>query len=543
MITDTPVYFDAHCVTGGFLTGGFWVPPYPGSVPELLATMDRFGIGQALVTHSVSRCHHPGIGNDRLIAELAGEPRLVPAWVLLPSVSGETPSPDRLVDEMRAAGVRAAWLCPGKYAHALTDWEWDDTLAALAEAHVPVFLDGEDGFPGWGHGYALDSIDLDAAVGLARRHPTLPVVLTAFRFRHTQRSVAQALRAVPNLHLEMSGWWFYRSVEFAVQAAGPERVLFGSRLPFHDPAATKATLQYAELPDESRELIAGGNLRRLLAWDGEVAAIAPQPNEPEQGGELYRLGLAGADLPEDIVADCHSHMGRWAMYHVPNWTPDELDAEMERVGVELTCVFPLGGANDPIIEAQRRHPDRFIGFVRPSASLPLDAFAAEIERCIAAGLRGIKLFSPDEERVRIACRVADRERMLILNHNWGDPAMLLRLAQDYPNAVFITGHTRRDCVDVFREAPNVYMCTCPLIAFAATEWYVKNYGADRLLYGSDMSDLPHAWGFGPILYADISDADKRAVLGGNLRRLLETHSRSSTAPSTPISPGAPPPHS
>ncbi|MFO8007360.1 MAG: amidohydrolase family protein, partial [Candidatus Brocadiia bacterium] len=62
-------------------------------------------------------------------------------------------------------------------------------------------------------------------------------------------------------------------------------------------------------------------------------------------------------------------------------------------------------------------------------------------------------------------------------------------------------------------------------AFGAAERYVALYGAKRLLFGSDMSDLPIPWGLGPILYADISEADKRAILGGNLRRLLQTHSR------------------
>ena len=102
---------------------------------------------------------------------------------------------------------------------------------------------------------------------------------------------------------------------------------------------------------------------------------------------------------------------------------------------------------------------------------------------------------------------------------------MLELAQSYPNAAIMTGHTDKNYGDVFRQTDNVYMGTCPMIEFGAVEWYVHTYGAEKLLYGSDMSDLPQAWGFGPILYADISDADKRAILGGNLRRLLETHSQ------------------
>ena len=49
-------------------------------------------------------------------------------------------------------------------------------------------------------------------------------------------------------------------------------------------------------------------------------------------------------------------------------------------------------------------------------------------------------------------------------------------------------------------------------------------GADRLLFGSDLQDLPIAWGLGPILLARLSRQDKQLVLGENLRRILERYS-------------------
>ncbi|NIM70510.1 MAG: hypothetical protein GTO48_08685, partial [Xanthomonadales bacterium] len=185
-----PLHFlDAHCVLGRH---GYWREPQPASVPELLAVMDRFGIGQALVTHCDSRTHHPAVGN-RAVGELTdGQPRLLPAWVLLPPSTGETPQPECIIEELRAGGVKAAFLCPGTYGHGLADWELDALLEPLAAAGVPVFLDGEAGFPGWGYAYTLDSLDVEAVLRLALSHPTLPVVMTAFRFRHTNRRVACA---------------------------------------------------------------------------------------------------------------------------------------------------------------------------------------------------------------------------------------------------------------------------------------------------------------------------------------------------------------
>jgi predicted TIM-barrel fold metal-dependent hydrolase len=71
---------------------------------------------------------------------------------------------------------------------------------------------------------------------------------------------------------------------------------------------------------------------------------------------------------------------------------------------------------------------------------------------------------------------------------------------------------------------NLYVCSCPLLEPQACEHLVAAIGADRLLFGSDLEDLPIAWGLGPILFARLSVEDKELVLGGNLRRLLKRFS-------------------
>ena len=50
--------------------------------------------------------------------------------------------------------------------------------------------------------------------------------------------------------------------------------------------------------------------------------------------------------------------------------------------------------------------------------------------------------------------------------------------------------------------------------------FCKKYGPDRILFGSN---YPHTNIGGPMLtlaHADISDSDKEAIAGGNLKRLL-----------------------
>jgi predicted TIM-barrel fold metal-dependent hydrolase len=55
------------------------------------------------------------------------------------------------------------------------------------------------------------------------------------------------------------------------------------------------------------------------------------------------------------------------------------------------------------------------------------------------------------------------------------------------------------------------------------EQFVEMYGADRMMFGSDLMDLPIAWGLGQVLYARISEAEKRLILGENLLALMKAH--------------------
>jgi len=120
----------------------------------------------------------------------------------------------------------------------------------------------------------------------------------------------------------------------------------------------------------------------------------------------------------------------------------------------------------------------------------------------------------------VACEFVNERRQFILNHNWGSARQMERLCKTYPDAIFITGHSTTAYVEVVKKVPNLFICTCPLLGWGQTELYVKLYGAERILFGSDLTDLPIAWGMAQILYARISESDKRKILGENLKELL-----------------------
>ena len=74
-----------------------------------------------------------------------------------------------------------------------------------------------------------------------------------------------AVKPYPNLYLDMSGFDPERGiVEKAVEVLGAERVLFGSDAPGRSYAAQLAKVQYADISEDDKALVLGGNAARLL---------------------------------------------------------------------------------------------------------------------------------------------------------------------------------------------------------------------------------------------------------------------------------------
>lgn len=524
-------FFDATCVVGRhrlLQPGGLH------TAVDLLREMDHFGIAEALVLDAVSREIHPADGNARILETASLNPRLHPAWAALPpGVAEDQPPPEELLQEMREQRVGALFLFPKTYRFSLADWCVDALLEPMADARVPVFISPNDA----GTPAALDETDWNAIVALCRRLPALPVIVTESRIRRAQRQLYRALDACPNLRIELSGYWLYRGVEYITSRWGAERLIFGSNWPTYGQGMTLGPVTMAEISHEDKQRIAGGNLRELIAWcDPEHLPVdLPPPSD-----RYSRFAITG-ERPSDMTFwDCHGHLGgRFSHYHVPGGSIRETVAEMDRLGVEKACVFSLAGVlgdeilgNDVVAAAVRAYPDRFIGFTLLNPHRGRDDMLRELERCSSLGLRGIKLiphyqgYPTEGPLIDVACEWAHERKQIILNHDWGSPAQVERLVSTYPDACFIAGHTTAAYADIMKLHPNLFVCSCPLIGPRECESIVAAIGSDRLLFGSDLQDLPISWGLGPILFARVGEEAKGRILSGNLRSILERYSLS-----------------
>ncbi|GAA3569121.1 hypothetical protein GCM10022419_057430 [Nonomuraea rosea] len=221
-----------------------------GSITEALDRMDRFGIAEAVVSHTQSWLHDPATGNRELLGLVAGRPRLRPCWVMLPSTCGETGTPAEFVTAALASGVCAVRAYPADHGYDLAGRDCAAMLAAIAEAGLPLLVDAaQTGWP------AVESV--------ATAHPELRVVVGALGYRQL-RQVAGVLSRTGNVYVGLANLSSHCGLEWLVERYGARRLVFGTGAPVRDPAEAVTRLLWAELDDGVVATIGAGTLLGLL---------------------------------------------------------------------------------------------------------------------------------------------------------------------------------------------------------------------------------------------------------------------------------------
>lgn len=261
-------------------------------------------------------------------------------------------------------------------------------------------------------------------------------------------------------------------------------------------------------------------------------------------GSLREQALRGQPLQGLRVIDGHCHMGPHDGFFQPANDAPGLVRTMDRIGITQACIFPTVGihfemesGNDMALAAAQRFPGRFLPYIVVDPHRRPVETEAELERCLAAGARGIKLHTQvaaypfDGPGYAPAFAFADRHRLPLISHGVGSPEALRRIARAYPGAHFVVAHAGASppaggAEGVYRvaiEEPNVYLDLASSIGrFGAFAMALALVGAGKLLYGSDMPWMCASYQIGRVLLAPIPEDTKRLVLGGTLSALLAT---------------------
>jgi len=252
-------------------------------------------------------------------------------------------------------------------------------------------------------------------------------------------------------------------------------------------------------------------------------------------------GFAGLPLDHCLVIDAHGHLGEGPFIARADRTLAQGLRRMDALGVDVFCCSTslayynqarLG--NDLTIAAVRQHPTRIFGYMCADVGYP-GAVAPELERCLAAGLRGVKIFS---HSVRSGFRYADpafqpvfafadAHSLPLLAHTFSVQELgdLEPQFARYPHVRFILAHAGSCGIEPYvrlaRAYNNVYIETClsscPRGLF---ETLVAEGVTDKVLWGSDAFFMDSSQQLGRLVFAQIPEDGKRRIIGANAARVL-----------------------
>ena len=239
----------------------------PGDTPEkrmevLIRCADRLGIERLILSQGYSSEFHPSADlirteNDRVMLAVRRFPqRAYGSAYLSPSfLDFSLREFDRCVRDGPMIGIgelEADKRCNAPELDPIV--ERAVSMKAPILQHTWLKLDGNE--PGESTPYDL--------VELAKRHPDANFVCV-----HTggdwERGI-RIIRETKNIWAEVAGFDPTSGVvEMAVRELGPERVVYGSDVGGRSFASQLAKVLGAEIPESAKELVLGGNLRRLFA--------------------------------------------------------------------------------------------------------------------------------------------------------------------------------------------------------------------------------------------------------------------------------------
>ena len=259
-----------------------------------------------------------------------------------------------------------------------------------------------------------------------------------------------------------------------------------------------------------------------------AAPMAAGPTGPLQGLRFIdnTHALAGpfaamflADLGADVIK-VEPPEGDWSRALGPKYGDNTAYSVGANLGKRSIAVDLKTEAGRGIVERMLPKADVFLEGFRPGV----------IDRL---GFSGIKLhiswngYPYDGDRYAPVYEYADARQLPILAHCWGDESVrqFARMARKYPRTKCLVAHTGAGNANInYEEAkrtPNLFL---ELAFSGGTPWdverTVREVGASRVVWGSDTALFAASHQIGKVIFADLPDADKRLILGGNAKQIF-----------------------
>jgi predicted TIM-barrel fold metal-dependent hydrolase len=236
--------FDAYTIMGTATRP----PLQPALEPQdLLAEMDRCGVDEAMVTNAGWQIASVPCINRQVVEWCAASPRLHPVWCILPNQCGEM-EPAALFRDMKRHGVRLLQARPGAHRYLLNGITCGPLLEELVARRIPLMLDS----------------DWPLLTALLTEFPKLTVLAVEHGCWGSDRYFRPLLEEFANFHIDTANYELDGGIPALVRKYGAERIIYGSSFHNRPMGGASLLLRNVDIDPASRELIAHGNLERLL---------------------------------------------------------------------------------------------------------------------------------------------------------------------------------------------------------------------------------------------------------------------------------------
>ncbi len=245
-----------------------------------------------------------------------------------------------------------------------------------------------------------------------------------------------------------------------------------------------------------------------------------------------------------LYFDCNAFIGRPARREIfsPAPTAEEILQEMDYCGVEKALVWHAAQldaspqAGNELLTQAIQSTSRLFGClaILPNQAKEFPPFEDLLKTMRTARFLAIRAFPIEHHFLlnRVAMGtwlelMVDRLIPLFLSVergcNW---EIVYGLMDEFPELTCVVcdhgcwGEDRR-FRPLIEHYPNMYVDTSNYLLDGGIESFVKDYGFERMLYGSGFPRSHFGGMMMAIEHAQISDAARAAIAGGNLTRLIE----------------------
>ena len=264
--------------------------------------------------------------------------------------------------------------------------------------------------------------------------------------------------------------------------------------------------------------------------------------------KLAKEFMDNGKLTSFPIIDAHAHMGANYGTYMSKATADEMVEIMDRENIEMifsaphSALFDPGIKNRELEEAMIKYPNRIMGYYAFNPNYT-DIYLDGIEDVLnISGYIGLKFlptyhrYPLDGENYREALEFANKNKLMILIHTWGNndphngPSHIKKAAEKYTDATFIMGHSAPGeldlAIDLAKTHDNVLLDICDIHRHSGIiDKMVESVGADKVLFGTDIPWYDPSYCLGSILFSHISDDDKYKIIYGNAKKIADRYKK------------------